>query len=148
MEVGHLVDGHFGLIKKVYRHVDCDALVEATSYSTKNNIPQPFAWQWRNWEALVDPLFKLIPNIRKYHHFRWRFHTRSTVCQRTSKLSWKASYNFQERCNSRKSMSSQLTICDITRRFHLWKTRVPIQGSKTLCKGQISKYYLPIIGSI
>ena len=77
MEVGHtrcLVDGHFGLIKKSYRRMDCDTLqhiVEAVRRSTINNIPQLFAWQWRNWETLVDPLFKPIPHIRKYHHFRF-----------------------------------------------------------------------------
>ena len=77
MEVGHtrcLVDGHFGLIKKSYRRMDCDALehlVEATRRSTVHNIPQLFTWQWRNWESLVDPLFKPIPQIRKYHHFRF-----------------------------------------------------------------------------
>ena len=77
MEVGHtrcLVDGHFGLIKKAYRRMDCDALqhiVEAVHHSTANNIPQLFAWQWRRWEALIDPLFKPIPHIRKYHHFRF-----------------------------------------------------------------------------
>jgi len=71
MEVGHtrcLVDGHFGLIKKSYRRMDCDTLQhleEATRRSTAN------AWQWRNWETLVDPLFKPIPHIRKYHHFRF-----------------------------------------------------------------------------
>ena len=77
MEVGHtrcLVDGHFGLIKKSYRRMDCDALehlVEATRRLTVHNIPQLFTWQWRNWESLVDPLFKPIPQIRKYHHFRF-----------------------------------------------------------------------------
>ena len=77
MEVGHtrcLVDGHFGLIKKSYRRMNCDTLqhiVEAVCRSTINNIPQLFAWQWRNWETLVDPLFKPIPHIRKYHHFRF-----------------------------------------------------------------------------
>ena len=50
--VGHtrcLVDGHFGLIKKSYRRMDCDTLqhlVEATHRSTVNNIPQLFTWQW------------------------------------------------------------------------------------------------------
>jgi len=77
MEVGHticLVDGHFGLIKKSYRRMDCDTLqnlVEATCRSTANNIPQLSAWQWQNWEALVNPLFKPIPHIQKYHHFRF-----------------------------------------------------------------------------
>ena len=77
MEVGHtrcLVDGHFGLIKKSYRHMDCDALehlVEAVHRSTVNNIPQLFTWQWQNWETLVYPLLKPIPQIRKYHHFRF-----------------------------------------------------------------------------
>ena len=54
--------------------MDCDILqhlVEAVRRSTVNNIPQIFAWQWRNWETLVDPLFKPIPHIRKYHHFRF-----------------------------------------------------------------------------
>ena len=46
MEVEHtrcLVDGHFGLIKK---------------------------WQWRNWDILINSLFKSVTGIRKYHHFR------------------------------------------------------------------------------
>ena len=45
MEVGHtrcLVDGHFGLIKKMYRRLDCDTmqhLEEAVRRSSRNNIP-------------------------------------------------------------------------------------------------------------
>jgi len=74
MEVGHtrcLVDGHFGLMKKSYRRMDCDTLQhleEATRRSTANNILQLFAWQWQNWETLVDPLFKPIQTYSPIPH--------------------------------------------------------------------------------
>ena len=53
--------------------MDCDTLqhlADATSQSTKNNIPQLFTWQWRNWDVFINSLFKAIPGIRKYHHFK------------------------------------------------------------------------------
>jgi hypothetical protein len=76
MEVGHtrcLVDGHFGLIKKIYRTMDCDTvqhLADATTRSSGNNKPQLFPWEWREWDTFINSLFKAIPNITKYHHFR------------------------------------------------------------------------------
>ena len=76
MEVGHtrcLVDGHFGLIKKIYRLMDCDTiqhLVNATSRSSMNNKPQLFPWPWRQWDTFIYSLFKAVPNVTKYHHFR------------------------------------------------------------------------------
>ena len=51
-EVGQtrcLVDGHFGLIKKMIRRMDCDTpehVAEACRKSTKSNIPQLSGWQW------------------------------------------------------------------------------------------------------
>ena len=76
MEVGHtrcLVDGHFGLIKKMYRRLDCDTvqhLEEAVRRSSKNNIPQLYTWQWRDWDTFINSLFKAVTGIRKYHHFK------------------------------------------------------------------------------
>ena len=76
MEVGHtrcLVDGHFGLIKKIYRTMDCDTvqhLADATTRSSGNNKSQLFPWEWREWDTFINSLFKAIPNITKYHHFR------------------------------------------------------------------------------
>ena len=72
MEVGHtrcLVDGHFGLIKKIYRSMDCDIvehLADATRRSTVNNKPQLFPWEWRKWDAFINSLFKAVPNVTKY----------------------------------------------------------------------------------
>lgn len=77
MEVGHtrcLVDGHFGLIKKMYRRMDCDTvqhLADATNLSSMNNKPQLFPWEWRAWDNFINSLFKAVPNVTKYHHFRF-----------------------------------------------------------------------------
>ena len=52
----------------------CDALeclIEAIHRSTTHNVPQLFIWQWWNWESIVGHLFKSIPQIQKYHHFRF-----------------------------------------------------------------------------
>ena len=76
MEVGHtrcLVDGHFGLIKKMYRRLDCDTMQhieEAVRRSSTNNIPQLYTWEWRNWDHFINSLFKAVTGIRKYHHFK------------------------------------------------------------------------------
>ena len=29
-----------------------------------------FPWEWRKWDAFINSLFKAVPNITKYHHFR------------------------------------------------------------------------------
>ena len=76
MEVGHtrcLVDGHFGIIKKMYRRLDCDTvshLVESVQRSSKNNVPQLYTWQWRKWDVFINSLFRAVTGVRKYHHFK------------------------------------------------------------------------------
>ena len=52
MHVGHtrcLVDGHFGLIKKIYHQSDTDTLTrmaEVVQRSSINNIAQLCPWEW------------------------------------------------------------------------------------------------------
>ena len=76
MRVGHtrcLVDGHFGIIKKIYRQSDTDTLAqmaEVVSRSSVNNIPQLYDWKWREWDTFFPQYFRKIPNITKYQHFR------------------------------------------------------------------------------
>ena len=77
MRVGHtrcLVDGHFGLIKKIYRQSDTDTLAqmgEVVQRSSTNNIAQLCLWEWRDWDSFIKKLFKRIPSITKYQHFRF-----------------------------------------------------------------------------
>ena len=77
MRVGHtrcLVDGHFGLIKKIYRQSDTDTLAqmgEVVQRSSTNNIAQLCPWEWRDWDSFIKKLFKRIPSITKYQHFRF-----------------------------------------------------------------------------
>ena len=77
MRVGHtrcLVDGHFGLIKKIYRQCDTDTLdqmVEVVQRSSTNNLTQLCTWEWRDWDYFFKKLFKRIPYITKCQHFRF-----------------------------------------------------------------------------
>ena len=54
MRVGHtrcLVDGHFGLIKKIYRQSDTDTLqqmADVVERSSTNNSAQLYDWQWHD----------------------------------------------------------------------------------------------------
>ena len=76
MRVGHtrcLVDGHFGLIKKIYRQSETDTLdqmAQVVRRSSANNIPQLYDWRWREWDIFFLKYFKKIPGITKYQHFR------------------------------------------------------------------------------
>lgn len=80
MRVGHtrcLVDGHFGLIKKIYRQCDTDTLsqmCDVVKRSSTNNVPQLFDWEWRQWDAFFPKFFKRIPLITKYQHFYFLHH--------------------------------------------------------------------------
>jgi hypothetical protein len=77
MHVGHtrcLVDGHFGLIKKIYHQCDTDTLAqmaEVVQRLSQNNVPQLFDWQWREWDVFPPQYFKRIPLITKHQHFRF-----------------------------------------------------------------------------
>ena len=70
MQVGHtrcLVDG---LIKKMYRRLDCDTmqhLEEAVRRSDRNNVPQLYTWKCKKWDQFINSLFKAVTGIRKYH---------------------------------------------------------------------------------
>ena len=53
--------------------MDCDSvqhLAEATTCSSVNNKVQLFPWEWRKWDVFINSLFKAVPNVTKYHHFR------------------------------------------------------------------------------
>lgn len=75
MRVGHtrcLVDGHFGLFKKIYRQSDTDTLqqmAKVVEQSSMNNAAQLYDWQWRDWDSFVKKLFRKIPLTTKYQHF-------------------------------------------------------------------------------
>ena len=103
MEVGHtrcLVDGHFGLIKKSYRHMDCDAfehLVEAVHRSTVNNIPQLFTWQWRNWETLVILCSSLFPRFENIITLGLMLPTQEKCTSKSIQLHLKAKSQFLRR---------------------------------------------------
>ena len=77
MRVGHtrcLVDGQFGLIKKLYRQCDTDTLTqiaEIVQRSSTSNIPQLFEWQWCEWDSFSPSFLKKIPLITKHQHFRF-----------------------------------------------------------------------------
>ena len=85
MRVGHtrcLVDGHFGLIKKIYRQCDTDTLTqvaEVVERSSRNNVPQLFDWKWREWDVFIPKYFKRIPLITKHQHFRFSISSPTTV---------------------------------------------------------------------
>lgn len=75
MRVGHtrcMVDGNFGLIKKVYRRSDVDTVAQLSdivSRSSSTNIPQLYSWEWREWDTMLAKLFTAIKGIRKLQHF-------------------------------------------------------------------------------
>jgi len=64
MQVDHtrcLVDGHFGLMKKIYRQSDTDALsemAEVVHQSNASNTAQLYDWQWCDWDTLFQCLTK------------------------------------------------------------------------------------------
>lgn len=90
MRVGHtrcLVDGHFGLIKKIYRQSDTDTLqqmADVVERSSTNNSAQLYDWQWRDWDSFFKTLFRKIPLITKYQHFRFPASAPGTVYVRKS----------------------------------------------------------------
>ena len=70
MEVGHsrcLVDG---LIKKMYRRLDCDTMQHLEETVRRSSRNQLYTWEWRNWDQFINSLFKAVTGIRKYHHFK------------------------------------------------------------------------------
>ena len=85
MRVGHtrcLVDGHFGLIKKIYRQCDTDTLSQMCNVvkrSSTNIVPQLFDWEWRQWDAFFPNIFKQILLITKYQYFRFFSSSPTTV---------------------------------------------------------------------
>jgi hypothetical protein len=84
--VGHTKfapDRFFGLIKKKYKHTFVSTLDEIQnlvrkSMLTGQNIPQLTKLLngsrqvfWFDWKSFLNAMFKPIPNITTYHHFRF-----------------------------------------------------------------------------
>ncbi|XP_052278906.1 uncharacterized protein LOC127877264 [Dreissena polymorpha] len=83
MEAGHTKfspDWHFGLWKVRWRNTTVNSLedvVETVRLSSRNghNIPHLVQdpenpVQFYNWTEFLKPVFKPIPNLLSYHHFR------------------------------------------------------------------------------
>lgn len=68
-----LIDGGFGLIKKLYRRSDCDDLKQletVVNRSSQTNVSVLYpSWQWRSWKQYLSENFKPVKGIRKYQHF-------------------------------------------------------------------------------
>ena len=84
MEAGHTKfnpDWHFGLWKVKWRHTSVETLQEmadSVTRSSKNghNIPQlvdddekPVVFY--DWASFLKKIFKPIPQLKSYHHFRY-----------------------------------------------------------------------------
>ncbi|XP_053406279.1 uncharacterized protein LOC123531757 [Mercenaria mercenaria] len=72
-----LIDAGFGNIKKLYRRTDCDTpqhIAEVVGKSSVSNFPVAYGadgWIWRAWKVFLSDRFKKVPNISKYHSFRF-----------------------------------------------------------------------------
>ncbi|XP_060576231.1 uncharacterized protein LOC132733586 [Ruditapes philippinarum] len=70
-----LIDAGFGTIKKLYRRSNCDTLQHVTEVvlkSAHSNVPVTYGeWMWKGWKVFLADRFKKVPNISKYHHFRF-----------------------------------------------------------------------------
>ncbi|XP_053376640.1 uncharacterized protein LOC123565268 [Mercenaria mercenaria] len=72
-----LIDAGFGNIKKLYRRTDCDTpqhIAEVVGKSSVSNFPVTYGadgWIWRAWKVFLSDRFKKVPNISKYHSFRF-----------------------------------------------------------------------------
>ena len=107
MRVGHtrcLVDGHFGLIKKLYRHSDTDTLEQfhqVVERSSSSNFGQVSGWQWREWDTFFPKFFRRIPQITKYQHFRFSMNSPGVVFAREHHDSEEVTIKlFKKRVNS------------------------------------------------
>lgn len=94
MIVGHTKfapDRFFGLLKKTYKHTFVSTLDEVQdvvrkSMLTGKNIPQLTKSMdgtrlvfWFDWKSFLSTLFKPIPSITTYHHFRFNKSSPGTV---------------------------------------------------------------------
>ena len=63
-----LVDSGFASVKKLYRRTDCDTFDQleeiVNKSSTTNEAVRYPAWQWRDWKAFLEPVFRPLPRIR------------------------------------------------------------------------------------
>ena len=75
MRVGYtrcMVDGNFGLLKRVYRDSDVDTvsqLANVIERSSSTNQAQMFRWKWMEWDSWLGNYFTAIKGITKMQHF-------------------------------------------------------------------------------
>ncbi|XP_045206991.2 uncharacterized protein LOC123559257 [Mercenaria mercenaria] len=72
-----LIDARFGRIKQLYRRSDVDTVdhagdvVNRSSHSNEAVMYGNANWTWRQWKVFLADRFKKVPNIAKYHSFRF-----------------------------------------------------------------------------
>ena len=107
MKISFMIPGHtkfspdhfFGLIRKSYRHTSVSSLpdiekVVSNSSICGKNIPQVTVditgkqhVTWYNWNEFHSKYFQRIPNILRYHHFRFDASQPCTVFVKESSIS-------------------------------------------------------------
>lgn len=74
-----LVDSLFGLARRAIRRTDCDSMEDlkhTVERSTLHNRvvlygSQDGEWQWRDWKKFFKPVFRAVPGIQAFHHFKF-----------------------------------------------------------------------------
>lgn len=78
-----LVDGMFGLGRKSLRRRDIDCVADVNTAIQKSSVcasviqydidqGNPISsWVWKDWKSFLKPLFRHVPHIQRYQHFRF-----------------------------------------------------------------------------
>ena len=75
MRVGHTrcaTDWYFGALKKKFRSLDVDSIDDVevvVNSSSKANHDVMFGWEWRDWPAFMDTMFKPVKGIGTHQHY-------------------------------------------------------------------------------
>jgi len=95
-----LIDGGFGMIKKLYRRSDCDSIESLVNNSSSTNCAVRYpAWCWRSWKHFLSQYFKPLKGIRKFQQFLFSDTEPGVVCAKESQSGDVTRYNIMKVTN-------------------------------------------------
>lgn len=109
-----ICDAEFGSIKKLYKTScinivdDVEEVINKSSNHNKSIRYKNGGWEWKDINSMLKDHFRILPNIKKYHHFRFSSSLNDIGMVHFSKKSCGEEYSYNLLKNTNFDKNTQL----------------------------------------
>ncbi|MDW3631333.1 MAG: hypothetical protein QOK71_07840, partial [Nitrososphaeraceae archaeon] len=115
-----ICDAKFGSIKKLYKTSlintvdDVEEVINNSSeYNKSIRYKNGLGWKWQDFDSMLKDYFRTLPNIKKYHHFRFSSSQNDIGIVYFSKKSGGEEYSYNLLKNTGFDKNSQRNILEV-----------------------------------